>query len=73
MWIIRSITYILRIISLLIYNIVWIINIHLQHCVDYQLINLRHCVDYEFVIYNIVCIYTQQVYQHYHKDYQLLN
>lgn len=47
------------IISSFIYNIVWIININLEHQVDYQLsnlhledyqfVNLQHCVDYQLI------------------------
>lgn len=47
------------IISSFIYNIVWIININLEHYVDYQLsnlhfedyqfVNLQHCVDYHLI------------------------
>lgn len=55
MLIISSVTYILRIISLL------------QHCVDYQLINLRHCVDYLLsttlctISYNIIRIISSSI------------
>lgn len=47
------------IISSFIYNIVWIININLEHYVgyqlsnlhleDYQFVNLQHCVDYHLI------------------------